>query len=62
MNLVSCNIELQGSTVHYLELLCSEYNLTDDEVISHGLRLLELDLAEFEARRIVAYRGDSNEA
>lgn len=62
MSLKAYNIELQGSTVHYLELLCSKYTLTDDEAISHGLKLLELELAEFEARRIATCRSDSHEA
>ena len=43
-------IDIQDRTARYLELLCAQYQLTDEQLMAHALKLTELHLAEQEAR------------
>jgi len=48
-------INIEENTAKHLELLCEEYSLTDEELISQALRLAEVNMAEFEARKTAAF-------
>ena len=55
-------IEIQGSTARQFELLCAEYGMDDELLLSYALRLVEQDLAEFEARRLAIQGNACDEA
>jgi len=50
------SIELQDSTIKYLEALCLQYDLSQNSITHKGLELAELNLAEFEARKAALQR------
>jgi len=53
-------IDIQDSTARYLELLLDKYLLTDEELITQALKLVELELAEQQAR-MSAIGGDDED-
>ena len=55
-------IEIQSSTANYLDKLCDRYGLTDEQLISHALRLAEKDLIEFETRLAATQMRQCDEA
>lgn len=58
MNKESRTIEVYTSTAHYLDMLCCRYNLNPNTIVMKGMELLELHLAEIEARRAAIQRDD----
>ncbi|ATX82578.1 hypothetical protein Ga0123462_1730 [Mariprofundus ferrinatatus] len=55
-------IDIESITANHLEALCERYGLSDEQLISHALRLAEKDLVEFEARLAAAQMRYCDEA
>jgi len=55
-------IDIQASTAHHIESLCDKYGMSDELLISYALRLMEQDMAEFEARRLAIQGNGCDEA
>jgi len=43
-------LEIGKQTARYFELLCEEHSLSDEQLLNHGLKLAEENLAELDAR------------